>query len=125
MPRGHYDRKKAAKRGTGKKAVATKTTVELQLNSREAQVLRALVARLPDETAGGRMSAFGLAMTLAPGEEGVATGPGATAGAFAAALKSARIAGILEKREFVYRSSAFSPGVGIAAIAVLYFKRLK
>lgn len=130
MPRGHYDRKKAKPRGTGKKAskaaVAKGDTVPLELNSREVQVLRALALRLPSEGGGpARVSAFGMAMQLEPGEEGVASGQGMTAGAFAAALKAARIGGILGKREFVYRTAPFAPGINLPSIAVLWFKRVK
>lgn len=139
MPRGVYDRKKAkAKRGyrghRGKDAPAPKRryerkrkragSIEVTITHREADALKMLVSQLHvvDEPP-PRQSAFGRAMLLEVGEEDVM--PHCTVHALRMRLAAADRGGLLDGREFVARVAPFSPGVGLAAIPVLWFKRVK
>lgn len=91
----------------------------VELSALEHETLAGILARV--RPGARKMSALERALALEVGEEDVIAN--VTLQHFATSLGAAKRHDMLEDREFNYTSAAFSPGVGLPAISVLYIKR--
>jgi len=112
-PKRKYERKIKPEKRKG---------INLVVTTREADALKAIVAQLSTESV-SRQSAFGRAIALQVGEEDLC--PGMTLHAFSQRVNAARRGGLITTEEWVAKVCVFSPGVGLPAISVLWFRRVK